>query len=327
MQVLSLIPFDETYREKLRLLTGERCQLVFGTSSDSREDYLEKLRTAQIILGDPDPADLQYCEALQWMQTTWAGVSQYVACGYLKEGMLCNMTGGYGPVIGEMMASAILTLAYRFPAYQKFQQQSFWHAPLIAATLEGATVLILGAGDIGTELAKRLRPFGCRIIGVRRVPREFPACFDEMITLDDLAAYLPEADVVACCLPDTPHTRGLLNLDTLKSMKKDANLVNMGRGSLIVTDDLCQLLEQGHFHGVCLDVTDPEPLPPDHPLWKFDRVIITPHVAGNGAGPGSPTECRIWDLVLDNLQRYLTGQPCRNIVDFSSGYRKLESGG
>lgn len=323
MQVLSLIPFDETYREKLRLLAGDRCQLAFGTFSDSRESYVEKLRTAQVILGDPEPEDLRYCENLQWMQTTWAGVGQYVNCGYLKEGMLCNMTGGYGPVIGEMMAAAILAMAYRFPAYQSFQQQGCWHDPLTAATLERATVLILGAGDIGTELAKRLRPFGCRIIGVRRVPREYLACFDAMVTLDEVEQYLPQADVVACCLPDTPQTRGLLNLDTLKSMKKDAILVNMGRGSLIVTDDLCRLLEQGYFHGVCLDVTDPEPLPPDHSLWKFPRVLITPHVAGNGAGPGSPTECRIWDLVLDNFQRYLSGKPCRNVVDFSTGYRKL----
>lgn len=324
MQVLSLIPFDETYREKLRLLTGDRCRLTFGTSSDSREAYLEKLRTAQIILGDPDAADLQYCQQLQLLQTTWAGVGQYVNCGHLKEGMLCNMTGGYGPVIGEIMAAAILSLAYRFPEYQVFQQSGLWHAPMTAATLEGATVLILGAGDIGTELAVRLRPFGCRIIGVRRVPREYPACFDSMITLEQLEQWLPEADVVACCLPDTPLTRGLLNMDTMKAMKKDAILVNMGRGTLIDTHDLCCLLEAGHFRGVCLDVTDPEPLPPDHPLWKFDRVLITPHIAGNGYGPGSPTEYRIWDLMLDNLQRYLSGQELRNVVDFSTGYRRLE---
>ena len=323
MKVLSLIPFDEVYREKLRVLAGDRCRLTFGTFDDSRETYLDNLRTAQIILGDPPAEDLQHCEALEWMQTTWAGVGQYVNCGYLKEGMLCNMTGGYGPVIGEIMVAAILTLAYRFPAYQRFQQDGYWHPPLTAGTLEGGTVLILGAGDIGTELAKRLRPFGCRIIGVRRVPREIPPCFDDMITLDTLDQWLPKADVVACCLPDTPHTRGLLNMETMSIMKKDAIVVNMGRGSLIVTDDLCRLLEQGHFAGVCLDVTDPEPLPQDHPLWKFDRVLITPHVAGNGYAPGSPTEHRIWDLVLDNFARYIQGKPCCNVVDFATGYRKL----
>lgn len=323
MQVLSLIPFDETYRARLRGLADGRCHVIFGTSDFSREDYIAAMGTADIILGDPPAADLQYCENLKWIQTTWAGVDQYVRCGYLRQGMLCNMTGGYGPVIGEILAAGILSLMYRFGEYREYQSQRFWHTPLPVATLEGATVLVLGAGDIGTELARRLRPFGCKIVGVRRVVREYPDVYDAMVTMDDLDDWLPRADVVACSLPHTYETQGLLNYETLGKMKRSAILANVGRGGLIVTDDLLRRLEEGWFAGVYLDVTDPEPLPQDHPLWKMPRVLITPHVAGNGYCPGSPTEQRIWDIVLDNFSRYLEGRPCRNVVDFATGYRML----
>lgn len=323
MQVLSLIPFDEAYRARLRGLAEGRCRVTFGTSDLSREEYIAHLRTADVILGDPEAGDLKYCEHLKWLQTTWAGVDQYVRCGHLRQGMLCNMTGGYGPVIGEILAAGILSQLYRFGEYRQYQRQSHWHSPLPVATLEEATVLILGAGDIGTELARRLRPFGCRIVGVRRVVREYPDVFDDMITLEELNQWLPKADVVACSLPHTPATQGLLDYEMLGKMKKTAILANVGRGGLIVTGDLLRRLEEGWFSGVYLDVTDPEPLPEDHPLWREPRVLITPHVAGNGYGPGSPTERRIWDIVLDNLDRYLDGKPCRNVVDFSTGYRVI----
>ena len=323
MKVLSLMPFDEAYREKLRELAKERCQLVFGTPNDSPAVYQENLRTADIILGDVPAEDLRFCEHLQWMQTTWAGVDQFVRCGYLKQGQLCNMTGGYGPGIAEYLMGAILTLMSRFPEYRRFQNDRFWHPALYSKSLEGSTVLILGAGDIGTELARRLRPNNCRIVGVRRTPRACPPEYDEVITLKALDTYLPQADVVVCVLPSTPETIGLLDRKTMEKMKKDAVLVNVGRGTLIVTEDLCDLLEEGHFFGVCLDVTSPEPLPADHRLWSYDRVMITPHVAGNAFAPGGPSERRIWDRMIDNFRRYLNGEPCESVVDFETGYRKL----
>lgn len=322
MKVLSIIPFDEAYQAKLVDLAAGRCQLVFCDPQQERERYLSELKDCQALLGDPEPEDLRHCENLQWMQTTWAGVEQYVRCGYLEGVTLCNMSGGYGPIISEYAMAAILTLAHRFPDYRESQRRAAWHPAFEEKTLEGALVLILGAGDIGTELAKRLRPFGCRVIGVRRVLRKCPEEYDEMITLEQLEEYLPLADVVACSLPNTKQTYHLLDGKRLGKMKRDAILVNVGRGGLIVTDDLLELLEQGHFWGVCLDVTEPEPLPPEHPLWRHPRVLITPHVSGNGFGPGSPTERRLWDVVLENFSCYLEGRPCRNVIDFQTGYRR-----
>lgn len=323
MKVLSIVPFDEVYQAKLRAMTDGRCELVCCDPETDRERYLRELESCQVLLGDPEPEDLRFCKHLEWMQTTWAGVEHYIRCGYLEGVTLCNMSGGYGPVIAEYEMAAILTLAHRFPDYRESQRRAAWHPAFEEKTLEGAAVLILGAGDIGTELARRLRPFGCRIIGMRRVVRDCPEEYDEVISPEQLDDYLPQADVVACSLPNTKQTYHLLNGARLMKMKRDAILVNVGRGGLIDTDELVALLEQGWFWGVCLDVTEPEPLPPEHPLWRHPGVLITPHVSGNGFGPGSPTERRLWDMTLENFGRFLNGEPCRNVIDFKTGYRSL----
>jgi hypothetical protein len=121
----------------------------------------------------------------------------------------------------------------------------------------------------------------------------------------------------------SPETAGLLNERRLASMKADAVLVNGGRGSLIDQDALCRLLQRGHFWGVGLEVTSPEPLPAAHPLWDQPRVIITPHAAGNSFAPGSALERRIWDFMIENVGAYLRGETPRNQIDFHRGYRRL----
>ena len=163
-----------------------------------------------------------------------------------------------------------------------------------------------------------------RIIGVRRVVRPFPDCYDEMITFEQLDRYLPEADIVLCALPQTPETVGLLNEDRLRSMKPDAVLVNGGRGSLMDQGALCRLLGEGHFWGVGLEVVYPEPLPADSPLWDQPRLIITPHAAGNSFAVGSPLYRKIWAFMTENLCRWLRGETPENQVDFNAGYRKTQ---
>jgi phosphoglycerate dehydrogenase-like enzyme len=162
-----------------------------------------------------------------------------------------------------------------------------------------------------------------KIIGIRRTVRDFPDCYDEMHTLSHLDQLLPEADILLCALPHTPQTAGLLNEKRLASMKPDAVLVNGGRGSLIDQEALCRLLEKGHFWGVGLEVTSPEPLPAAHPLWNQPRLIITPHAAGNSFAVGSPMERRLWDFMIENVAGYLRGEEPRNQIDFQSGYRRL----
>lgn len=159
------------------------------------------------------------------------------------------------------------------------------------------------------------------VVGVCRERRPLPPDFDEVRTLAEAESVLPLADVVVCCLPDTAATRGYFDRARLLRMKSDAILVNVGRGSLVVSDDLAAVLAEGHLYGAVLDVTDPEPLPKNHPLRRMRNVVLTPHVAGLGFNT-EETERKITAICCDNLRRYQNGWSLRNQVDFRTGYRR-----
>lgn len=319
---LVLFPCDVPTRQRLVETVGELCEFHFVQPGQS---YRDALKAAHIIIGEPRNEDFPYCEKLELLQSPCSGVNYYVQGGAFPENaMLCCATGCYGNIIAEHMLAMTLSLCRRLPEYRDQQYRHEWSLLRYDKPLEGSTVLILGAGDIGTTLARWLRPMVGRIIGMRRVSRDFPDCYDKMITPAELDAHLSEADIILCALPHTPETIHLLNEDRLRKTKKDAVLVNGGRGSLMDQDALCTLLEEGHFWGVGLEVTAPEPLPEDHPLWDQPRVIITPHAAGNSFAPDSPLVRKIWDFMIRNVSNYLCGKPMQSQVDLTSGYRKTE---
>lgn len=321
---LVLFPADEATRQRLEKETAGKCVFQYREASWSREEYHAALQKANLIIGEPRNEDFAHCEKLELMQSPSSGVNGYVQGGcFPPNAILCSSTGEYGHVLAEHMLAMTLSLCRRLPEYHDQQKDHRWELRKYDKQLEGCTVLILGAGDIGTTLARWLRPMVGEIIGVRRVAREFPDCYDRMITLDGLDEALPHGDIVLCALPHTPETAGLLNRHRLGLMKADAVLVNGGRGSLIDQDALCDLLQAGHFWGVGLEVTSPEPLPPDSPLWDQPRLMITPHAAGNSFAPGSPLVRRIWDHMIRNVSACLRGEPLKNQIDFTIGYRKL----
>lgn len=324
-QGLVLFPCDAATRERLAAAAGEGCVFRFREENWSQDAYREALRTAQILIGEPRNEDLPYCENLELMQSPSSGVNYYVQGGkFPQTAALCCMTGGYGNILAEHLVGMVLALCRRLPEYRDQQHAHTWKLLRYDKPLEGSTLLVLGAGDIGTTVARWMRPMVGKIIGVRRVAREAPDCFDQMLTLPELDDHLGEADIIVCALPHTPQTVGLLNRERLEKMKKDAVLVNGGRGSLIDQEALVDLLEEGRFWGVGLEVAQPEPLPADSPLWEQKRVLITPHAAGNSFGPGSPLERKIWDFIIGNIGGYLHGKPLKNQVDFTTGYRKQE---
>jgi phosphoglycerate dehydrogenase-like enzyme len=182
--------------------------------------------------------------------------------------------------------------------------------------LQGRTLLVVGLGGIGSEVARRGKGFGMHVVATRRSDVPPPPYVDHQAKPDALMTLLPEADVVALCVPLTDETEGMIAAEQLGAMKPDAYLVNVGRGRLVDTDALVGALEAGHLAGVCLDVTDPEPLPPDHPLWRFDNVVITPHMSGRSA----LTMERWQKLYRENLRRFAAGEPLLNVVDKQAGY-------
>lgn len=312
-------------RQALEAAAGVQCAFMFKEPHWSRETYIDALRKAHVIIGEPRNEEFAFCENLQLMHSPSSGVNYYVEGGCFPKGAtLCCMTGGYGNVLAEHLLALVLSLCRRLPEYHDQQKAHTWALCRYDKQLEDCTLLILGAGDIGTTMARWMRPMVKKVIGVRRVARSHPDCYDAMVTMEKLDEVLPEADIIVCALPHTPQTIHLLNEARLRKMKKDAVLVNGGRGSLIDQEALCRVMEEGWFWGVGLEVTSPEPLPADHPLWDQPRVIITPHAAGNSFAPDSALVRKIWGFILPNLCRWLRGEEPENQVDFSTGYRKTQ---
>lgn len=171
---------------------------------------------------------------------------------------------------------------------------------------------MVGTGDLGTSFARLCRALGAHTTGVRRDPARPAQGIQRIYGLSELDELLPRADVVALALPQSPKTVGLFGRERLLRLKEDAILLNGGRGSAVDCAALAEVLESGRLWGAGLDVTDPEPLPPEHPLWRQPRALITPHTAGGDHLPD--TARRIAAIALDNLGRYLRGKPLRNQV-------------
>ena len=322
-KILVLLPYDSVSKENLISAIGEKAEISFIDRKENREEYLSALKEANLVIGEVPNADFEYCKNLEMLQSSSSGVNYYIDGGkFPKNAKLCCMTGCYGNIIAEHLLAMLLSVCRRLPEYRDKQNEQNWGIVKYDKQLAESTLLILGAGDIGTTLARWMRPMVGKIIGIRRTAREYPDCYDEMVTLDKLDEKLPEADFTVCILPHTPETAGLLDERRLRLMKKDSVLINGGRGSLIDQDALIKVMSEGWFFGVGLDVTTPEPLPKDHPLWNQPRLIITPHSAGNSADVKSPLEQKIRRFILKNTLRWLSGEEPENVVDFSLGYRK-----
>ncbi|WP_276955436.1 2-hydroxyacid dehydrogenase [Allomeiothermus silvanus] len=239
---------------------------------------------------------------LRVVQTISAGVDWILPL--IPPGVtLCNGSGIHDTPVAEWVVAALLALTKRFPDFRDLQREGLWKAQTVG-DLEGSTVLILGYGSIGQAVEKRLEGFGVHLLRIARTPRE--GVYD----LSALPHLLPQADSVVLLLPLTDETKGIVGRDFLNRMKPGALLINAGRGGLVDTPALIEALTARRLRAA-LDVTDPEPLPEDHPLWALPEVFITPHVAG-----ASPKLFeRAYLLVGEQVRRYLTGEPLLNVVE------------
>lgn len=283
------------------------------------KDRKSDIGSAEVVIGEPRTERIREAKNLKFVQMTWAGADIYTRGGFPQGIKIANASGAFGGVISEYVVGAVLCLYRRFPEYIENQRSALWRDAGAERTIEGKTALILGTGDIGSNIAKRLSAFGTKNIGIRRTgaPAQY---FDEMHTLSDIDALLPHADLVIGCLPNTKETGHILNYDRLCLMKSDALFINVGRGSLIDTDALIRALEERRIAGAILDVLENEPLAADSPLWKMPNVLITPHISGRGFGHDPETEKKVWDICLENLRRYIAGEDIINEVDMNLGY-------
>ncbi|MFA9464456.1 MAG: D-2-hydroxyacid dehydrogenase [Velocimicrobium sp.] len=319
-QVLVLFPIKDEAEKQLFLNTpGEYC--YFFCEGESLDEWIE---SSQIIIGQPTIEQIRKAKNLEWIQCTFAGVDYYLRDNkFPNQVLLTNSTGAFGQSISEYLLTMLLSLYKKMDLYQEQQRKEIWGDLGAETSLLGKTVLIVGAGDIGSSFAKLLSIFSTRTIGIRRKEREVPPYYESMYTLEELDYLLEVADVVALCLPSTNETRGLMDARRLRRMKKDAVLLNVGRGDALVTEDLVTVLREGHLLGVGLDVIDPEPLPKGHPLWQMERVILTPHIAGVSMNHLPETYQNVLTICTENLERYAKGLPLKNIIDPKVGYRTI----
>ena len=260
-------------------------------------------------------------DELRWLQTMYAGVEICTAQPDVAQGryVLTNMRAIDAPMIAEHTIGMLLALTRGLTVSLPRQATGAWSrdypgVPLVS--VRGKTMLVAGLGGIGGEIAKRANSLGMRVIATRGSSREKTPYVDYVGTADELPALLGQADVVVNALPLTATTRGLFDARAFARMRPSAYFLNVGRGGTVVTDDLVAALQARRLAGAGLDVTDPEPLPAAHPLWRVPNVVITPHNSSD-ADLGVETQLRV---LRENLRRYLAGDRLLSVVDVARGY-------
>lgn len=310
-----------------RLHVVEALTDSFGDGAQAPSDEaLAVIPEAEVYVGFGMPRALFLAgRRLRWVQTGTAGVATLLF-DEMRAGdvVLTNAAGLYGPTIAEYVLGGVLHFLRGFDVAARLRQTRTWDQGVFARAaaavreVDECRVLVIGAGGIGGEVARRFRALGARVTGVRRRPSlGAPDGFDAVHGSEALDALLPAADVLVLATPLTSGTQTLLDARRLALLPAGAVVCNVARGQLVDEAALVDALMTGRLRGAVLDVFAREPLASDSPLWHLERVLMTPHVSGV-----SPR--RFWDrlqaLVLDNWERYRAGGPLRNVVDKQAGY-------
>ncbi|MBN3951025.1 MAG: D-2-hydroxyacid dehydrogenase [Nostoc sp. NMS7] len=254
--------------------------------------------------------------ALRWQQSPSAGVNHILTPAFLqKDIILTNAAGVHAIPISEFVLAFMLYHAKNLRKLQTLQDEHTWVRGVFLEELADATLLILGTGNIGQAIASRAKAFGVTVWGSRRHPEPLPN-FDKVVGADEWRSLLPTADYVVIATPLTIETKGLIDEAALRSMRQSAYLINIARGAIVDEVALLTALREGWIAGAGLDTVATEPLPQESPLWSLPNAFITPHCSALSP----PLRERIAQLFIDNLKRYQTGQPLRNVVDKQAGY-------
>lgn len=319
-EVLVTIPVLEEHRRYLEAIGKD----MHFTYVHRREGATrEMVSQADYILGNVKTECLTQARRLKFLQLDSVGANEYVRPGVLPAGVkLCNATGAYGVTIAEYLVAVVFALKKKLPLYEENRKKHSWQDEGIVTNIAGSRTLVLGLGDIGDTFARKMNALGSKVTGVRRSSADKPEYLEGLYQMDALKELLPCADIVVCTLPETSETYHLLDEKKLRLMKPSSILVNIGRGSLIPTQDLVRVLEAGVIAGAAIDVAEQEPLPEDSPLWDAPNLIITPHVAGNYHTRDILDKAV--KIAGENFKAFLEGRPLRNEVDFATGYRKRE---
>jgi phosphoglycerate dehydrogenase-like enzyme len=304
-------------------------------SPSESQQAIREIRDADAFFGKMTPPLLSAAQKLRWVQAPTASLEHYLFPELVEHPCtLTNMRAIYSDIIAEHVFGMLIALCRQFPRYVRQQQSATWAAAggeeersnFISGPgtngidrahrhLSGGTLGIIGLGAIGREIVHRAKAFAMRVVAVDP-HAETAEGVDKIWPPDHLHLLLAESDFVVIAAPHTPETAGMFRRKQFEQMKPSAHLVNIGRGAIVGLTDLTAALREGRIAGAGLDVFETEPLPPDHPLWRAANVIITPHVAGNS----TLTAPRHLEVVLDNVGRFVRGEPLRNVVEKTRWY-------
>jgi phosphoglycerate dehydrogenase-like enzyme len=280
------------------------------------EKLNEHVSDVEILYGTISEADFPKAESLRWIQQPFVGVewSSYPA---FKESdvILVNSRVLYGPQLAEHAFALLLSLTRRINTQLDLMKQKHWEGkPCIEVS--GMTMGIIGLGGIGRAVAQRGKAFECNVIAVDKEPVDKPDTVDRVEQLDWLPELLSKSNILMVCCPITPETHKLLSHEQFDLLPDGSFLVNVSRGKVVDEDALIVALDSGKLAGAGLDVTYTEPCPTDSPLWTKPNVILTAHTAGSSQNIAK----RAMHLFIDNLHRYVNGEPLVNVVDKQKGY-------
>jgi phosphoglycerate dehydrogenase-like enzyme len=284
----------------------------------------QELPDTDILVGfSMRPEQFACARKLKWIHSTAAGVGQLMYPELRRSGIvLTNAIGVHKVPMAEHVLGMLVALARRFPDCLRAQQegrwaqQELWDATVRPRELHGQTLLLIGFGAIGKEVARLVKPLGMKIWAVTRSGRGDTTLADRILSAAELDAVLPQVDFVVLAAPETHETRHLISAAQLQAMKPTAYLINVARGTLVDEAALAQALAKWTIAGAALDVTEREPLPPGSPLWKLDNLFLTPHMSAASES--------LWQqqatLLFENLERWFSGRELINRVDLDKGY-------
>jgi len=316
--LVMLPPQNEVTRvfaERLRADVADVTVLTPATT----EEAVSALATADAAFGRLPAELVQVAARLRWLQAPQAAppAGYYTPELVAHPVVVTNMRGTYTEQVATHALTLLLALARGLSYYGAQQARHEWRQHIEDSTyltMSETTVLLVGLGEVGSEIARLLRPFGGPILAVDARVGSAPEWVDELYPATALEELLPRADAVVVTVPHTPTTEGLFCAPRFDRMKRGARFVNVGRGPVVVLDDLSAAIRDGQLGGAALDVYEIEPLPEEHPLWDQPQVILTPHVASAALGK-NPLRQERYAVLLENARRFAAGEALINVVD------------
>ena len=277
---------------------------------------VDHLEGVEVLYGRIREEEFQTATDLKWVHQPFAGVEGHMFPDFKQSDvMLTNCAGLGGQQISEHAFALLFSLTRRILDQHDFMKQKHWEI-LPCFEMAGGTMGIVGLGGIGRAIARRARAFEMKVLVVDPEPIQKPDYVDRLEKPDWLGEMMSRSDVVVSCSPSTPETHRLISADAIGRMKKGSYFINISRGKVVDEEALIEALRSGKLAGAGLDVTYQEPCPKENPLWDFPNVILTSH----SAGQSQRYRQRAIQLFIDNLHRFVKGEPLANIVDKEKGY-------